>query len=218
MKAFVTIIRKRMTAGLLVAVPLGITFLVLRLLYRFTAGILTPMVRNLFGRLPESAVGVLSVLVLVVLLYLIGLIAANLLGRRLIAWGERLFARVPIAGAIYSAVKQVVEAVGASDRSAIKSVVMLEFPHRSSYTVGFLVGTIIDDQGRNLAKIIVPTSPNPATGFFVLVPRAEVRELDLSVEDAIKLVVSGGIIAPERLARRSSAATSYDESASESSA
>ena len=209
-KTLLKLVRKRLTAGLLVVGPLGVTFLVLRILYRFTASILTPPVRRLFGGLPEFAVGLLAVLVLVMLLYLVGLMAANLLGRRMIAWGERLVDRVPIAGTVYSATKQVVEALGTTERSDFRSVVMVEFPQKGSYTIGFCTGRIRDEQGRELAKVIIPTSPNPATGFFELIPSEKLRELDLSVEDAIKLVVSGGIIAPKRLTRRGSAPSSTD--------
>ena len=140
------------------------------------------------------------------LLYLIGLMTANLLGRRLFAWGERLVERLPVASVIYSAAKQLVQAVGAPDRSVFKSVVMVEFPRQGSYAIGFVTGTIIGDQACELAKVIIPTSPNPTTGFFELIPVAQLRELDLSVEDAIKLVASGGIIAPDSLAPRPSAA------------
>lgn len=217
-KTLPKLIRKRLTTGLLVVGPLGVTFLVLRILYRFTASILAPPVRRLLGGLPEFAVGLLAVLVLAMLLYLVGLMAANLMGRRLIAWGERLVDRVPIAGTVYSATKQVVAALGATERSGSRSVVMLEFPRAGIYTIGFCTGMIIDEQGQELAKVIIPTSPNPATGFFELVPAEELRELDLSVEDAIKLVVSGGIIAPERLRRRRSAPPSVGEPDAENTA
>jgi len=205
MNTLASILRKRLTTGLVVIVPVGVTLFVLRILYRFTSGIMAPVVRRSFENLHPFAVSLLSVLVLVMLLYLIGLVAANLLGHRLIAWSERLFARVPIAGTIYSATKQVIETIGSSDRSALKAVVMVEFPHKGSFTIGFLTGTIVDERGCDLAKIIVPTSPNPATGFLMLVPQADVRELGMSVEEAIKLVVSGGIIAPERLTSRGDA-------------
>ena len=143
MKTLIITFRKRMTAGLLVVVPVGVTALVLRLAYRFTAGILTPAVRGLSGGLPEYAVSLLSVLVLVMLLYLIGVMTANLLGRRLFAWGERLVERLPIAGVIYSATRQLIQAVGAPDHTALKSVVMVEFPRQGSYAIGFVTGTII---------------------------------------------------------------------------
>ena len=206
MKTLTGILRKRITAGVLVAVPVGVTLLVLRLLYYFTAGILTPSVRALFGGLPGYVVSLVSVLVLVMLLYLVGMMTANLLGRRLFAWGGRLVERVPFVGTIYSATKQLVEALGTPSRNAFTSVVMVEFPQQGAYAIGFVTGTIIYDQGHELAKVLIPTSPNPTTGFLELIPAAQLRKLDLSIEDAIKLVASGGILAPERLTERDDAA------------
>lgn len=193
-------LRRRLLSGLLVIVPLGITAFVLNFLYIFTAGVLAPVVRSVVGEKPPYMLGVISVLVFLAVLYVVGLIATAVIGRRLIAFAERLIQQIPLVKTVYSASKQVVEAFSPQDRTSMfKSAVFVEFPRPGMMALGFLTGRIRTHDGVEYAKVFIPTTPNPTTGFFEIVPPQDVLHSSLNVEDAVKMLMSGGIIAPDVL-------------------
>jgi len=204
--------RKRMLSGLLLLLPFYVTLLVIKWLFRLVAGLLTPVLvfvlRQLLGpaareAIPQgyisAAATVLSVVVLVLLVYTIGAIAQFVVGRRMIHFGEGLMLKIPLAGTIYSATKQVVQAMSLPSKAAFKSVVLVEFPRPGFKAVAFLTGRIKDSQGRVYCKVFIPTTPNPTTGFFEIVPIEEVVETTLTIEEAFKMIISGGLISPEVL-------------------
>ena len=192
-------VRKKTIAGLFVLIPTGLTFIVLRFLFSLTSGVLRPAVDRLEWRLPGAFVATISLLLLVLIVYLVGEIASHIVGRRLIALGEAVIARVPLVKTVYSSIKQVVDAVSLSDQKGFKAAVWLEFPRPGLLTIGFVTGKMVDAAGRPYYKIFVPTIPNPMSGFFELAPCDEVTEADIDVDDAIKMLVSGGILAPPEL-------------------
>jgi len=192
-------LRNRVFTGLLVLVPIGVTFLILRVIFHTTAGVLAPLITRALGNVPPPTVDVISICALVVLLYLVGAVAAHWVGRRLIAVGEAIITRIPIVTTVYSAAKQIVETFSLTQRKTFKSVVLVEFPRAGFYSLGFVTGTIQDRDGLPLYKVLILNAPNPATGFLEFVPADQVQETDLSVEDAIKMVVSCGILSPEQL-------------------
>lgn len=130
--------RKRVVTGLLVLVPVGVTFIVLRLLFRLMSGILEPLLTRVTGQLPGPALATISVALLLVLLYVVGALTTNLAGRKLIALGESVIARLQVVKTIYSATKQVVDTLPFSNQHAFKSVVWLDFPHPGLKTIGFV--------------------------------------------------------------------------------
>ena len=191
--------RRKVITGLLVLTPIGFTFIVLRFLFRQTSGLLRPAVERLAWELPDGLVAAVSLLLLVLLVYLVGEIASNIFGRRIIALGEALIERVPVAKTVYSGIKQVVDTVSLTDQKGFKAAVWIEFPHPGLLTIGFVTGRIVDAAGRPYYKIFVPTIPNPMSGFFQLAPCDEVVETSIDVDDALKMLVSGGILAPTEL-------------------
>jgi len=193
-------VRSRLLSGVLLFVPFGVALLVMRWLFRWLAGFLQPVVKKgisgpevsaLFKSVPEMyvtiGVSILSILILLFLLYLVGAIGQLVLGRRLISLGERVVMLIPLVRTVYSATKQVMEAVSVPDRAAFKSVVLLEFPRPGFLAVGFLTGHML----------FIPTSPNPTTGFFEIVPVEAVRPTSISVEDAFKMIISGGLVSAD---------------------
>jgi len=205
-------IRNRMLAGTLVLVPIGVTLLLVKWLYRPTAGLLQPLAvgwldsMNKRGILPAFGPGsvrvlvtVISVALLLMLLYLVGAIGQFVLGRRLISAGEGLLFRIPLVRVIYSATKQVLEAFSLPEKAAFKSVVLVEFPRRGLWAIGFLTGEIQGPEGASLCRVFIPTTPNPTTGFFEIVPATELVHTSLTVEEAFKLLISGGIVCPTSL-------------------
>lgn len=204
-------IRKRLLAGVLLLLPIGLTLAILKLLFNTTAGLLMPIFQKLFGELSRNLLLLISFVTFLLIIYGAGLITTHVIGRRLITFGENIILRLPLLKTIYGASKQIVETFAASNQKTFKSVVLLEFPRRGVQSLGFITGTIADDQGTIFYKVFVPTTPNPTSGFFQIVPQSDVQHTTLSVEDGIKLIVSGGILSPPRLEKTPLKGQSKDE-------
>jgi uncharacterized membrane protein len=205
-------VSRRMASGMLVLVPVGVTLLVMRWLFTWGAGLLRPVVKYAESRLqglhwiealPDTWVNfyvyLLTILLLLLLLYLIGVLGQHLIGRRLIAAWEGLWLKIPLARSVYGATKQVVEALSQPQGSAFKSVVVVDFPSPGLKAIGFLTGYVEDAAGRRFAKILIPTTPNPTTGFLELVPADSIFITHLTVEEGFRMIISGGIVSPEGL-------------------
>ena len=203
-------IRKNLISGVLIAVPFVVSLLIIQWLFHAMAGLLQPVVSKILPKLakfiittpvPDAyqriAVATISVILLVLLLYFVGAIGQFVIGRRFIAIGEKLFMQIPIVRTIYGSSKQVVKAMSLPDRTVFKSVVLIEFPRPGLRALGFLTGYITDAEGRKFCKVFIPTTPNPTTGFFELVPVEEVSHTDINIEDGFKMIISGGVVAPD---------------------
>jgi uncharacterized membrane protein len=208
-------VRNRLVSGMLALVPVGITLLVMRWVLQWMAGFFQPLVEHLvlrlttaldLGEIPPQAMEIplmiVSVLGFLAAVYLTGALAQAMIGRRLIHAGETVLMRVPLASTIYSSAKQVMEAIAAPTRSALRTVVLVEFPRRGTWSVGFMTGRLLETQGRGMLKVFVPTTPNPTTGFFVIVPQEDVIMTEMTVEEAFKMIISGGIVSPESLGEK----------------
>lgn len=191
-------IRNYLIAGFLVILPLGVTAFVLLALFRFLDSLLGPIFR-LFG-IEVPGLGLVSGILLILLT---GFMASNVLGRRLVSLFDAVMLRIPFARTIYAATKQFSDTIFQHNRAAFREAVLLEWPRQGLYSVGFVTG---ETRGEAQAKtservlnVFVVTTPNPTTGFLCLVPESQVIRLEMSVEDALKLVVSAGIVtAPYR--------------------
>jgi uncharacterized membrane protein len=197
-----TRLRTWLVTGLLIWIPPAVTFLVLRFLVNLVDGIL--LVAPAAWQ-PEALLGFhvpgLGLLLAVVILVVTGMLFANLLGRQLVAAWDRWLGRIPFVGPIYRGSKQVAETVLAPDGKAFRKVVLTRWPHRDAWTVAFAtggeLGEVAERLGQRLVSVFVPTTPNPTSGFILLVPEADVVELDMSVDEAFRLVVSLGVVVPE---------------------
>jgi uncharacterized membrane protein len=193
--------RRYVIAGLIVWVPLGITIWALHWL-------VTTLDQTLLlvpeGLRPEALVGFhipgLGVLLSFLILVGTGVIAANFFGQRLILAWESILGRIPVVKSIYSSVKQVSDTLLSDTGNAFRKALLVEFPREGCWTIGFLTGTPSDAVSLHLdgdhVSVYVPTTPNPTGGYFVMVPRASVRELDMSVDEALKYIISMGVVAP----------------------
>lgn len=194
--------RKYLIAGLLVWLPLGVTVLVVKVLVDImdrTVLLLPPAWRPdaLFGfHIP--GIGLLLSLLIIVLT---GITVANLLGRRMVSIWEALVARIPLVRTIYSAVKQVVETVLSANGKSFRKVVLVEYPRRGMWCLALQtaekLGEVQAKTGAEVVAVFLPTTPNPTSGFIILVPREDVLELDMSVDDGLKLIISMGVVVPE---------------------
>jgi uncharacterized membrane protein len=195
-------LRRYLVAGLLVWLPLGATYLVINLLVGWMDNSLLLLPEayrpdNLFGfHIPG-----LGVLLSLLILLLTGLVAANLLGSKIVSMWERLLARIPLVRSVYSAVKQMVETMFADKGKSFRKVILVEFPRRGLWTLAFLTsdegGAVQRATGRDVVNVYVPTTPNPTGGYFVLVPKEDIRELDMSVDDGLKMLLSMGAVNPD---------------------
>jgi uncharacterized membrane protein len=189
-------LRTYLIAGLLVVLPAGVTVYVLIALFRFLDNLLGPVLRYLVGvQIPG-----LGLVAGVALILVTGALASNMIGRRVVHGFDWVMMRIPFARTIYSATKQLSDSVLQHNRAAFREAVLVEWPREGVYTVGFVTGeTRGEAQAKTTERVInvfVVTTPNPTTGFLCLVPESQVTRLEMSVEDALKLVVSAGIITP----------------------
>ncbi len=195
-------VKRYLAAGLLVWVPLLVTFLTLRFLVNLMDQSLL-LVPAPFR--PETLIGVripgLGVILTFVLLFTTGAIAANFFGKQLIEGWERLVARIPLVSWVYSGVKQVAETLLSPQAEAFRKVLLLEYPRKGIWSVGFQTSGPLDEvQARTEREVIgvfVPTTPNPTSGFIMLVPKEDVIELDMTVDEALRMVISLGVVMPE---------------------
>jgi uncharacterized membrane protein len=190
-------IKTRMASGLVVLIPLVVTIGVIRFVFNFTSGILLPFLDPALATWPAWARAALSLAILLVTVYVLGLVAAQAVGRRVLALGEAIVLKVPFVKVVYSASKQVVATFQGRKSQAFKSVVFVEFPHPGMRAIGFVTSSIHREDGSDWSLVFVPTTPNPTTGFLQMVPTARVAPADISVEDGVKLVMSLGVLTPE---------------------
>lgn len=193
-------LKKYFLTGLLLVIPLYITFYVLKLLVFGMDGLLVylPKELNPDTYLPFHIPG-LGLLITVIGIFLIGVVATNFFGRKLIQLGEWLLDKIPVLRGIYKAVKQILETFFSSEES-FTQVVMVEYPRLNVYSIGFVTGTATGEfqvkTKKELINVFVPTTPNPTSGFFIAFPKEELVFLDMSVEDGFKLLMSAGMVAP----------------------
>jgi uncharacterized membrane protein len=189
-------VRKSIFSGLLIIVPLVITILVLKAIFSFLDSLLLPYLQPRLGYWVPG----IGIIITFLAIYFIGLMVTNFIGRKLVNKGELLLLKIPIAKSIYGSVKQIIETFSFKEDQSGKKVVMVEYPKENVWAIGLVNGEIEHpDNGENLYNILIIASINPTSGFFVLVPKNKVIQLDLSVEDAMKWIVSGGIVSPDAL-------------------
>ena len=194
--------------GILVTAPVMITFFVAYKLIVFvdvSVNKLLPPQFALNNYLPFTIPG-LGIIILVVALILIGMFAAGFLGRFFLRLGEWIVYKVPFISSVYSLLKQIFETFLSSKSDAFKKVVLLEYPRKGIWILGFVStdteGEVKDIVKKDMVNVFIPTTPNPTSGFLIFVPREDVVELEMSVEDGIKFVISGGIVSPEELKKK----------------
>ena len=194
--------RKYFITGLLILVPLAITAWVLSL-------VINTMDQSLLfvpeRWQPHTLIGFdipgLGTLLTVLIVFLTGLLTNNLVGNYVVRMWEKLLKRIPLVNSLYSSVKQVSDTLFSSSGNAFRKAVLIPYPHQNSYTIAFLTGAPGGDVKNHLVgdyvSVYVPTTPNPTSGFFLMLARKDVVELDMSVDAALKYIVSMGVVAPE---------------------
>jgi uncharacterized membrane protein len=190
------ILRRQFVSGVLVVVPLILTYVVLRFLFEAIDGILLPIIIHMFGY-TIPGLGIIATLLIILLT---GFFIRSIVGATLYKHGDRILARIPLIRVVYLAAKQLIEAITRPQIKSFKEVVMIEYPRRGLYIIGFATAKTrcVSDGGveQTLVGVFVPSTPTPVSGFVVFVPEDEVTPLQITVEEAIKMLVSGGIVTP----------------------
>jgi uncharacterized membrane protein len=211
--------RRYLIAGLLVWVPLGITIWVLHFLITTLDQVLLLVPESMR---PEALFGFripgIGVVISLAILLITGTVAANFFGARLILMWEAMLGRIPFVKSVYSSVKQVSDTLLSDSGNAFRKALLVEFPYPGSWTIAFQTGTPAPAVAAQLAgehiSVYVPTTPNPTSGYFIVVPVARVHELEMTVDEALKYIISMGVVAPKphpaAPVRRAAAATALD--------
>lgn len=195
-------LRRYLVAGLLIWVPLGVTLLIIAFLIDLmdrTLLLLPPGVR------PDHLLGFhipgLGIVLTAVVVIGTGVIVTNLLGQQLFEWGERLLDRIPLVRTIYASVKKLTHSIFSGSGKSFRKVVLIEYPRKDMWSLAFLTGDGVPEvnarMGRQMASVFVPTTPNPTSGFILLVPCEDVIELDMPIDDGFKMIISVGVVVPE---------------------
>ena len=193
--------KKYFITGLLIWIPLVITLMVLAWIVNTLDQIL--LIAPAAVR-PDALLGFhlpgVGVLVTLLLILITGLAAANFVGQRLVGFWESLLSRIPVVKSIYYSVKQVSDTLLSSNGQAFRKALLIQYPHQGIWTIAFQTGKPGGDAARHLGddfvSVYVPTTPNPTSGFFLMLPRKDAIELDMSVDDALKYIISMGVVAP----------------------
>jgi len=194
-------LRAKILAGILVILPLGITIFILSLVFNTLDNILGPLMPTITLSIFRKQFDFpgLGIIGFFLLLYLVGLVATNVLGRRLVRWGDRIFTAIPIVKKVYSASKQLTEAFSMNQKASFRQAVFVEFPQKGSFSLGLITNEFSDLQGQLKVVVFVPTHFIPPSGFLLFLPKQEVIPSNLTIEEALKVHMSLGIVTPHAL-------------------
>ena len=188
-------LRRQFLTGIIDTLPISVTVWLLVWVFTSIDTILQPLLSSILG---HNIPG-LGFAIMIVLVYLVGVMASNIGTRSLVGYGQSLLSRVPIVRPIYSSVKQIADSFSASGKAGFKQVVVTEFPMKGTRTIGFVTNESLDKAGGKLLYLFIPTAPNPMSGFLQIVREENVIQVDMSVDDALKMVVSAGKVLPEEI-------------------
>jgi uncharacterized membrane protein len=190
-------LRMHLVAGTIALIPLVVTFVILRLFFNFVDGLVQPLVERIFDR---EIIGV-GVAITIVGVYIVGVIIRSAYGRPFIQVLEMVILRVPLIKSIYNPTKQIIDSLSTAGQAPHR-VVIIQWPSKETYTIGFFTGEVTDGEGKVFCNVLVPTTPTPQSGLLAIVPKEDVTFTDMSLDEGLRLVVSSGVIAPKDLMRK----------------
>ena len=192
-------VRHRLLAGILIVVPLWLTYVALKFFFGILDGVFAPLVERSFG----FSIPGLGFVLLIAFLYLVGMITSNILGKSLVHFWESILNKIPLVKNIYQGAKQLIHTISNSKTMGFKRVVFIEYPRHGLFAVGFVTNSFVDQgTSKRYSIVFLPTPPNPINGMFEIVPEADLIETNLTIEDGIKMVISAGIVTPQNVATR----------------
>ncbi len=193
MKAITQNFKSKLFAGIAILLPLYLTFIVIKFLFISLEEISEPLLNELSLDIPG-----LGIILTIILIYILGLLMTNFLGRRVFNLGENIVKKVPIVNIIYTTLKQITDTFTKDSNDTFKGAIYIQYPRRGLWTMAFISGESKSKEGILYYHVFVPTTPNPTSGFFLVVPQSDSIATDMSVEDGLKTIISGGLLAPEK--------------------
>ena len=185
--------RSKLFAGLATLLPLYFTFIVVKFLFISLEETSGPLLKKLGFNIPG-----LGIILTIILIYILGLLVTNFLGKKIFKLGEKVVKKVPVVNIIYSTLKQITDTFTKGSKDTFKGAIYIQYPRRGLWTMAFISGESISKQGVAYYHVFVPTTPNPTSGFFLLVPQSDSVKTGMSVEDGLKTIISGGLLAPQQ--------------------
>ena len=194
-------LRSKIFAGILVTLPLGITFLVLKFVFNALDGILDPLMPKVSVYLFQRHISIhgLGVISFFLLLYLIGVVTTNVLGRKLVSWADRLFVNIPVVKNIYLSSKQLTDAFSTTKKGSFRQAVFVEFPREGNFVLGFITNELTDLENEKMITVFIPTAFAPPAGHLLFLPKEKILPSQMTIEEAIKTIMSVGIVTPSHL-------------------
>jgi uncharacterized membrane protein len=194
-------LRNIFITGLLVTLPIMITFFFIRVLFRMIDNLLGPTVNGILTTMGlHFIIPGMGFILTILIIFAVGLASTNVLGKKIFERFEIFLDNIPMVKSIYSGAKQVIHTIATAKKAAFSRVVLVQFPRNGIYSVGFITseaqGEVQDVTEEDVINVFVPTVPNPTTGFLLMVPKEDITYLNMSIEDGIKLIMSGGIVTP----------------------
>ena len=186
-------LRGKIVAGLVTVAPILATVWILTVLFNFFDGFAAPLLDSL---LPIHIPG-LGVIIALIFMYLLGILVTNLLGKKIVSIGEAILRKIPLANTIYGTAKQITQSVSGASNKAFKKAVLINYPRPGLWTIAFVTGDSIDGNGVSYYHLFVPTTPHPTSGVMVIIPQDDVIDSNLTVEEALKTIISGGMLGPK---------------------
>lgn len=184
-------IKTRIFAGLLAIVPIAVTFWILKFLFTFLDSLASPFLKKVGIEIPG-----LGIILTLLFIFVLGLFITNVLGKTLFNWGEKILAKLPIVNTIYNTIKQITSAFSGSTVKSFEQVIFIQYPREGLWTMCFVTNQSKNENGDTFYHVFVPTTPNPTSGVFIVIPKKDAIHPDISVEDGLKAIISGGILDP----------------------
>lgn len=186
---------KRITfAGIFAIVPIALTFYIIKIIIVFLNQLTAPFLERVQLEIPG-----LGLLLTILIIFALGIFVTNVLGRKLFYWAEKLIASIPLVKNIYSTIKQITNAFsGAVNTDNYQRVIYIQYPRPDLWTISFVTGESVDKSGVRYYHVFVPTTPNPTSGVFIIIPQDDAVDAEMTVEEGLKAVISGGLLAPKR--------------------
>jgi uncharacterized membrane protein len=197
LKKFRAFLKAYFITGILVLLPLALTFWILKALLQSMERLIgDPLQQYLHIYIPG-----IGIILLICLILLVGIFARNFIGKKLGQLGEKILSKIPLVRNIYSSIKQLIYTIFAQGKSNFRGVVLVEYPRRGAYSIGFITGETRGEVQQitngTMVNVFIPTTPNPTSGFFILFPETEIKLLHMTVEEGLKMIISAGMVTPK---------------------
>ena len=197
-------IKKSFFAGVIVIIPIGLTVYVLRAVFDMSLAvggkIAEPLKKIVDDAFPgfDLLASISELLLVLFTLIIIGFLARNVAGRRVVKWIDNLFKKIPLISMVYTTTKQIIESFSGGRENSFSKVVFVEYPRKGVWTLGFVTKETKNDNNQRFYNLFVPTTPNPTSGFFLIIPIDDVKETDINVEEGFQMIVSSGMVSGDK--------------------